>query len=142
MRMKKTATSFGAVVLLCAGALLVIYFFPGLLVGEDWIETQGRIVEIKYALEDYRADHGAYPTQEKGLSVLLRRPPEDREGPRYFIRKYVLSKESLSDAWDRSIVYEVEPSDGGCVVYSLGRDGKPGGGGADEDIRMVCHPEL
>lgn len=142
--MKKIAVAASVTLLLAlAGTVLAFYSFPALFVDEGWIETEGRIVEVKYALEDYRADHGRYPTEEEGLAVLLQRPPEDREGPRYFIKQYVLSKASLTDTWGNPIVYEVaQPPDAGCTIYSLGRDEKIGGRGADEDIRMVCHPEL
>lgn len=133
---------------LIAGSLVVGVIVVALVLRplrrEDWLETEGRITEVKYALEDYRADHGHYPTDEDGLSVLLTPPPETREGPRYFLKQYVLSEQSLSDTWGNPITYQKvrTGSEEGCVISSLGRDGKEGGTGPDEDIRMVCHPSL
>ena len=42
---------------------------------------------------------------------------------------------SLMDGWGRPIGYRVEGDR--VILESLGRDGLPGGGGQDRDIRMV-----
>ena len=64
--------------------MLVIYFFPGLLVDEDWIETQGRIVEIKYALDipwRFRSTRDRNPSGGNALIGMLRLSLRDRDIP-------------------------------------------------------------
>jgi hypothetical protein len=45
---------------------------------------------------------------------------------------------NTKDAWGRAIDYE--EVDGSVVLESLGRDGKPGGAGQDQDIILVFNP--
>ena len=85
---------------------------------------------IESALKLYRLDHFRYPNSSEGLDALVT-PPQDStqkwpEGG-YLDRK-------PKDAWDRPYLYEQPGKQGEFDVYSLGRDGQPGGDGPDADI--------
>jgi hypothetical protein len=45
---------------------------------------------------------------------------------------------SMIDAWGRRIGYRAEPNQ--VILESMGRDGKPGGNGMDQDIFLVFDP--
>lgn len=86
------------------------------------------------ALAQYRLDNHVYPTTDQGLSALRTmprtgEPPRDWRGP--YIRRTV-----PDDPWGRPYVYvspgRVNPES--YDLYSLGRDGRPGGEGEDADV--------
>jgi general secretion pathway protein G len=82
------------------------------------------------ALDAYRVDMGRYPTTQEGLSALVDRPSDSRwRGP--YLRKAI-----PLDPWGRPYVFR-SPGQGGADydLLSLGKDGAPGGGGADTDIQ-------
>lgn len=85
---------------------------------------------LKEALETMNLDIGRYPTQEEGLTLLVQAPGDgvaNWNGP-------YLNKGLPEDPWKRPYIYAA-PADGGQpVVSTLGKDGKPGGTGANEDI--------
>lgn len=86
------------------------------------------------ALDTYRLHTGEYPTTEQGLAALRTLPttgdvPQGWRGP-YLRRPVPL------DPWHRPYVY-VSPGKAnpdGYDLYTLGRDGKLGGEGEDQDI--------
>lgn len=82
------------------------------------------------ALDAYRVDMGRYPTTQEGLTALVDRPTDPRwRGP--YLRKTV-----PFDPWGRAYVYR-SPGQAGSDydLISLGKDGSPGGAGADTDLR-------
>jgi general secretion pathway protein G len=85
---------------------------------------------LKEALETMNLDIGRYPTQEEGLTLLVQAPGDgvaNWNGP-------YLNKGLPDDPWKRPYVYTA-PTDGGQpIVSTLGKDGQPGGTGANEDI--------
>jgi general secretion pathway protein G len=84
------------------------------------------------ALESYRLDNDRYPTTDLGLAA-LRSAPEDSSG-RW--RGPYLRKDVPLDPWGRPYVYR-SPGDinpGSFDLFSLGRDGEPGGDEEDADI--------
>jgi len=88
------------------------------------------ISSIEGALKLYRLDNFRYPTTEQGLEALVNRPddptvkwPEGGYLPR-------LPK----DPWNRPYIYLQPGNNGPIDIYSLGRDGQPGGEGPDADI--------
>ncbi len=104
-----------------------------------WVDAQSRVTIIRYALEDFKTDHGRYPAAEEGLKALIGEPPLDRPGSRYFSKRYLNAADDLVDSWGRPIFYAVaEHPDQGCVVYSFGEDGLPDGVRDDEDILRYC----
>lgn len=88
------------------------------------------IRSIESALKLYRLDRFRYPSGQEGLEALVT-PPQDpsQKWPEggYLDR---LPK----DPWDRPYVYENPGKQGEFDIYTLGRDGQPGGDGPDADV--------
>lgn len=93
--------------------------------------AETEIKTIASALKVYRLDNFDYPTTEQGLEALVERPNDpnltnwDPEG--YLERMPV-------DPWNRPYVYLYPGQRSDIDIYSLGRDGRPGGEGPDADI--------
>lgn len=96
--------------------------------------ARSQIEIFALALETYRIHNDQYPTTAQGLEA-LREKPQVGEVPRNWRGPY-LRRPVPRDPWDRPYVY-VSP---GLVnpdsydIYSLGRDGQPGGEGEDADV--------
>lgn len=87
---------------------------------------------LRTALEYYYLDNGVYPTTAQGLEALVRKPTTGPEPVNYNPGGYLGGKTVPKDAWNRDFIYE---SDGtSYTITSLGRDGREGGDGFDEDI--------
>lgn len=125
--------------------LLVVIIVLGLLaalvapriighVGEARSTTaQTQIEMLTLALDNYKLDNTRYPTTEQGLEALRTRPtrqplPLNWRGP--YVRKDI-----PVDPWGRPYVYRSPGSNAdGFDLYTLGRDGQPGGTEEDADI--------
>jgi general secretion pathway protein G len=85
------------------------------------------------ALDAYRLDVGEYPTAEEGLSVLRVAPRDEASRARW--RGPYLRQEIPLDPWDRAWVYRLPGTANPTAydLYTLGRDGRIGGAGEDED---------
>jgi general secretion pathway protein G len=99
--------------------------------------TQGARAQIELlglALDSYRLDTGQYPTTDQGLAA-LRRLPSVEPVPRRWRGPY-LRKEVPDDSWGRPFVYRSPGAQdaAGYDLYTLGRDGRPGGEGEDADV--------
>ena len=143
MRLRSYALFLAGAVALLVAVGSAVWLVPpatdlaaALFVSPAKMEASARLVEIVYVLEDFRSDHGRYPTEAEGLSRLLEPPPSLRTGPRYFPDRYITEPETLSDPWSRAYRYTAQ--NGSCEVVTLGRDGVPGGSGEDEDTRLRC----
>lgn len=104
-------------------------------VGEARRSTaKSQIQILALALDAYRIDNDAYPSTGQGLQALRTvpvggDPPPNWKGP-------YLRQEVPLDPWKRPYLY-VAPgvsNAGGYDLYTLGKDGRPGGAGEDEDI--------
>jgi general secretion pathway protein G len=93
--------------------------------------ARAQIEVLTVALEGYRIDTGTYPTTTQGLEALRTRPadaPPGWRGP--YLRRTV-----PPDPWGRPYVYRYDPEQHDeFELYSLGRDGTPGGEGENADI--------
>ena len=87
---------------------------------------------VSAALKMYRLDNGDYPTTAQGLSALAEKPTTSPL-PRTWPQDGYLA-EVPKDPWGRPYVYRSPGEAGGFELYSLGKDGKPGGEGVDGDI--------
>lgn len=118
------------VILATLGALIV----PNL-IGQD---DRARVVAAKSdlgalanALELYRLDTGRYPTADQGLKALIEKPAN--VAARYWNPGGYLKKKRLAqDPWDGP--YQYRHDRGGYKLFSLGKDGRPGGEGYDADL--------
>ncbi len=99
------------------------------------VAARSQIESLGAALDAYRLDNDAYPTQAQGLEA-LRREPLAEPRPRNWRGPY-LRKDVPQDPWGRPYVYRSPgtANPGAYDLLSLGRDGKEGGDGEDSDIR-------
>jgi general secretion pathway protein G len=96
--------------------------------------AKSQIQILSLALDAYRVDNDVYPTTEQGLEALRSVPlaadaPTNWRGP--YLRQIV-----PADPWGHPYVY-VAPgtaNPNAYDLYTLGKDGKPGGEGEDADI--------
>jgi len=122
--------------------LLVVMVIIGLLasyVGPKYFsqvgKSESRIAAaqcgaLEKALDQYRLDTGRYPTSEQGLQALVMKPADEPKwtGP-------YLSKAVPADPWGKPYLYRCCPGEHGEFdLYTLGKDGSPGGSGADADV--------
>ena len=88
---------------------------------------------IDNALKFYRLDNFDYPTNEQGLQALVSRP-NDPNIRNWKDGGYLDRKQIPKDPWGREYLYLNPGQNGDVDVYTLGRDGRPGGEGIDADI--------
>lgn len=104
-------------------------------VGDARTSAAATQIEIfALALESYRLDNHTYPSTAQGLAA-LRTIPVGSDIVRTWRGPY-LRKAVPLDPWGRAYVY-VAPgraNPDSYDVYTLGRDGLPGGDGEDADI--------
>lgn len=100
--------------------------------------AQSQIDIFALALSQYRMDLHSYPTTEQGLAALRSLPQAIAADPslRHAWRGPYLTRLIPVDPWGRAYRYEspgrINPDS--YDLYSLGRDGAPGGEGEDADI--------
>jgi general secretion pathway protein G len=94
-------------------------------------KAHAEISNIGAALKFYRLDNFAYPTSEQGLEALVNKPndPNVRNWkPGGYLDR--LPK----DPWGNPYQYLNPGVNAEIDIYTLGRDGRPGGEGLDADI--------
>jgi len=126
--------------------IVVVIIILGLLAGLVGPQIISRVSEAKsstaqtqielfsVALDNYRLDNGRYPTTEQGLQALRQKPVN--EPVPYNWRGPYLQKEIPMDPWGQPYVYR-SPGDVNSTTYdlfTLGRDGQPGGEDEDADV--------
>jgi general secretion pathway protein G len=92
--------------------------------------AQVQIKNVSTALELFYLHNGGYPSEQVGLSALVKAPPgvPNWRGP------YLKSADALIDPWGRPYRYRVPGRNGNFDVFTLGRDNKEGGTGEDRDL--------
>ena len=86
---------------------------------------------IESALQFYRLDVFAYPTSEQGLEALVSKPADPN------IRNWKSGgylPRMPKDPWQNDYQYLNPGQNGEIDIFTLGRDGQPGGEGLDADI--------
>lgn len=110
-------------------------------VGDAKVNAARSQIEIlALALDSYRMHNDVYPSTEQGLAA-LRVLPTAGEPPRNWRGPY-LRKPVPLDPWNRPYHYESpgRANPGAYDLYTLGRDGRPGGEGEDADITSWGEP--
>jgi general secretion pathway protein G len=121
--------------------LLVVMVIIGLLagyVGPKYFEQIGKsetktaraqLDALGKALDQFRIDTGHYPSTEQGLASLNKTPANEPKwsGP-------YLVKSIPSDPWDKPYQYKSPGEHGEYDLFTLGKDGQPGGIKAAEDV--------
>ena len=83
------------------------------------------------ALKFYRLDNFAYPTAEQGLQALVSKP-NDPNLKNWKPGGYI--DRLTKDPWGNDYLYQNPGNHGEIDIYTLGKDGRPGGEGIDADI--------
>lgn len=121
--------------------LLVVMVIIGLLAGyvgpkyfaqigkSEVKAARAQIDALEKALDQYRLDVGRYPSSENGLIALMKRPPAENRWQGPYLRKDI-----PTDPWGNAYLYAQPGEHGEFDLYSLGKDGKPGGDGEAADI--------
>jgi general secretion pathway protein G len=96
--------------------------------------AKSQIEIFTMALNSYRLDNDSYPTTDQGLEA-LRTLPTTGEAPRNWKGPY-LSRIVPLDPWGRPYLYVAPGRENPTSfdLYTLGRDGKPGGESEDADV--------
>ena len=96
--------------------------------------AKSQIEILNLALDQYRLDNDTYPTTELGLAA-LRTIPTTGEPPKNWKGPYLRQTVPL-DPWGRPYIYVApgEANPEAYDLYTLGRDGRPGGVNEDADI--------
>ncbi len=88
------------------------------------------IENIAAALDFYRLDVGAYPSEEEGLDALVEAPADAKgwHGP------YLKKVEAMADPWQRPYRYRIPGEHGEFDLYPFGADDAQGGEDASQDV--------
>lgn len=94
-------------------------------------KARADIRNIDSAMKFYRLDNFAYPTSEQGIEALVNKPNDPsvrnwKEGG-YLDRM-------PKDPWGNPYLYLNPGNNAEIDIYTLGRDGRPGGEGVDADL--------
>ena len=118
---------------LLAGYVAPRYFSQ---VGRSEVQVaRAQIESLEKALDQFRLDTRHYPSAEQGLDALVMKPANEANWSGPYLKKAV-----PADPWGRAYVYRTPGSKGEFDLYSLGKDGKPGGTGEDADIGIGAEP--
>jgi general secretion pathway protein G len=121
--------------------LLVVMVIIGLLVGyvgpkyfaqlgKSEVKTaRAQIDALEKALDQYRLDVGHYPGTDQGLSSLNTAPAGEAKWAGPYLKKTL-----PPDPWGKPYLYKLPGEHGEVDIYSLGKDGQPGGEGEAADI--------
>lgn len=121
--------------------LLVVLVVLGLLAGivapryfaqighSEATVARAQIEALSKALDIYRLNTGRYPSTEQGLQALVTQPNDEPRWAGPYLPRGV-----PPDPWGREYVYRSPGEFGEYDLFSLGRDGQPGGEGDNADI--------
>ena len=93
--------------------------------------ARAQMDSLEKALEQYRLDVGAFPTQDQGLDALMTQPPGTPKWQGPYLKKAV-----PPDPWGHPYIYKLSESRRDIDLISLGSDGQPGGTGDAKDILL------
>ncbi len=94
-------------------------------------KARAEIANIENAMKFYRLDNFAYPSSEQGIEALVTKPADPN------IRNWKAGgylERLPTDPWGNPYLYLSPGNQREIDIYTLGRDGRPGGEGIDTDI--------
>lgn len=121
--------------------LLVVLVIIGLLVGyvapryfaqvgkSEVKVARAQIKALEDSMDQYRLDVGRYPTSEQGLAALNAQPAGEARWQGPYLKKAV-----PKDPWGNAYQYKSPGEHGEYDLFSLGKDGQPGGTAESADI--------
>lgn len=95
------------------------------------VKAKAEIANIENAMKFYRLDNFSYPTSEQGIEALVTKPA-DPNIKNWKAGGYL--ERVPKDPWGNAYLYLSPGNNGEIDIYTLGRDGRPGGEGIDADI--------
>ena len=98
--------------------------------------TKAQVQALEAAITTYQMDNGRFPTSDQGLRALIEKPSGAPEPYDWRPGGYLSKRELPRDAWNNEFQYASpgERNPDSFDLWSLGRDGKPGGLEEDSDI--------
>ncbi|MFN7550221.1 MAG: type II secretion system major pseudopilin GspG [Pseudomonadota bacterium] len=123
-----------AVAILAILASIVVPRVLGRVDDANIAKARTEISVLGSALNLYRLDNFAYPSSDQGLQALVAQPGGSPEALNWRAGGYLEGGRVPRDPWGRDYQYLSPGQRGEFDVYSLGRDGRPGGEGVDADI--------
>ncbi|MDR2093440.1 MAG: type II secretion system major pseudopilin GspG [Azoarcus sp.] len=89
-----------------------------------------QVKDLESAAQMFKLDVGRYPNTAEGLAALVARPSTAPGWNGPYLEKSTLPK----DPWGKDYLYEAPGRHGEIDIYTLGKDGSPGGEGEDADV--------
>jgi general secretion pathway protein G len=121
-----------AIAILAILAALVVPQVVGRVDDAAVARAKSDVQSLTTALNLYKLDNYTYPSTEQGLEALVAKPAGQPDAPNWKAGGYV--ERLPKDPWQRDYQYLSPGQHGEIDVYSLGKDGRIGGEGADADI--------
>ncbi|RAS32916.1 MULTISPECIES: type II secretion system major pseudopilin GspG [unclassified Pseudomonas] len=115
--------------------LLIAVVAPSVLGNQDKAMKQkvmADLATLEQALDMYRLDNLRFPSNEQGLTALVKKPTQEPLPRSWRSDGYV--RRLPEDPWGTPYQYRMPGEHGRVDVYSLGADGVPGGEGQDADL--------
>lgn len=94
-------------------------------------KAKTEIRNLESSMKFYRLDNFAYPTTEQGIDALANKPA-DPNVKNWKSGGYI--PRIPKDPWGNEYLYLNPGTNGEIDIYTLGRDGQPGGEDIDSDI--------
>ena len=116
-------------------AVLASFIAPNIISRPDdarAIKAKQDILTLENALQMYKLDNNDYPSTDQGLQALVEAPSGEPKANNW--RKGGYIKKLNKDPWGRSYQYLNPGRFGEIDIFSLGKDGKPGGDQINQDI--------
>jgi general secretion pathway protein G len=138
LRPPRTARGFTFIELVVAIAILAILatiVLPRVMGKVDdaaVAKAKADVRNLSTALDLYKLDNFSYPSTDQGLAALRSKPSGQPEPANWKAGGYI--EQLPKDPWNRDYEYMSPGEHGEMDIWSLGRDGKPGGEGPDSDI--------
>lgn len=95
-------------------------------------KARADVQSLVTALNLYKLDNYNYPSTDQGLDALRAKPAGQPEAANWKAGGYV--DQLPKDPWGNAYQYLAPGQHGPIDVFTLGRDGRPGGEGPDADI--------
>lgn len=96
------------------------------------VRARQDIQSLDTALKMYKLDNFSYPSTQQGLDALVQRPTGAPDAPNWKEGGYL--DRLPRDPWGNPYEYLSPGRNGEYDVYSLGKDGQPGGEGFNADV--------
>ncbi|WP_175649759.1 type II secretion system major pseudopilin GspG [Pseudomonas sp. Marseille-P9899] len=91
--------------------------------------ARAQIEGLAKALDLYRLEVGRYPSSEQGLQALVTAPSDESRWTGPYLQKKV-----PDDPWGHPYIYRYPGENNEYDLFSLGKDGQPGGDGENAEI--------